>query len=75
MTDRAAHEVVRCSRVGEDGSCGREQAIASRADGVGVRAVVAVPDAVAAWLSIAGWRYTKGGWLCPFCAAGQGGAS
>ncbi|HSX22339.1 MAG TPA: hypothetical protein VLE97_06140 [Gaiellaceae bacterium] len=74
LQERAAHTVVRCSGVYEDGSCGREQAIESHDGGVGVRVATEVPDDVAEWLSSFGWRSTGARWLCPFCAV-QGGPS
>jgi hypothetical protein len=64
----AAHVVVRCSRVSKDRTCGREQAIESCDDGIGVRVASAVSDAIADWLSSFGWRNQDGRWLCPFCA-------
>lgn len=67
----AAHSVVRCSGLGEDGPCGREQAIESYVDGVGVRATSAVPGEIADWLSSFGWRRQGGRWLCPFCAGNE----
>lgn len=69
MSAQPAHDVVRCSRVGDDGSCGREQAVTSYDDGSGVRVVASVSDAKAKWLSSFGWIRVAGGrWLCPFCA-------
>ena len=65
---RPAHTVVRCAGVGEDGPCGREQAIESHDDGVGIRVVAEVSVAVAEWLSSFGWRREGNRWLCPFCA-------
>lgn len=67
MSERPAHVVVRCSGITEDGRCGREQAIESHDDGVGVRVASVVPATLADWLSSFGWRY-DGRWLCPFCA-------
>lgn len=67
----AAHTVVRCSGVSDDGQCGREQAIASDAEGVGVRVASRVAPDVVAWLSSFGWRQASGRWLCPFCAGGR----
>ena len=76
MSAQSAQDVVRCSRVGEDGSCGRVQAIALHDDGVGVRVVSTVSDAIVEGLSCLGWRYVDGGrWLCPFCASLCGGSS
>ena len=76
MSAQPAHDVVRCSSVGEDGLCGREQAIASHDGGVGVRVVSTVSDEVVEWLSSFGWRCVEGGrWLCPFCAGLCGGSS
>jgi len=73
VSDQPAYDVVRCSRVGDDGSCGREQAVVTRDDGVGVRVVLTVSDASAAWLSDIGWRRVDGGrWLCPFCSVAAG---
>lgn len=60
--------VVRCSGVSDDGPCGREQAISSDDDGVGVRTVSKVPNETAEWLASFGWRSNGGRWLCPFCA-------
>ena len=63
MIDQPARAVVRCSRIGEDGPCGREQTVSSTAE---------VSDAVAEWFSF-GWRCVDGGrWLCPACAANAG---
>ena len=71
MSDQPAHTVVRCSRVGDDGPCGREQAIESHDDGVGVRVVSAVSAADAEWLSSFGWQRAHAShWLCPFCVGG-----
>lgn len=69
MSTQPAHTVVRCSRVGDDGSCGREQAVASYAEGIGVRVASTVSEEIATWLASFGWRRVEGGrWLCPFCA-------
>lgn len=70
MNEHPAHTVVRCSGIGDDGPCGREQAIESHDGGVGVRVASTVPDDLAEWLSSFGWRQTSSRWLCPFCAAG-----
>lgn len=71
MSVQSAHTVVRCSRVGDDGPCGREQAIESHEDGVGVRVVSVVSDSAAEWLSSFGWQRAHASrWLCPFCAGG-----
>jgi hypothetical protein len=68
-----AHDVVRCSGRGDDGACGREQAITSYDDGSGVRVVSTVSDVKAEWLSSFGWLFVAGGrWLCPFCAGAAG---
>jgi hypothetical protein len=69
VSDRCpTHVVVRCSRVGEDGSCGREQTIESFDEGVGARVAGAISDERVDWLSSFGWRHQNGRWLCPFCA-------
>ena len=76
MTAQSAHDVVRCSRIGEDGPCGREQTVVSPDDEIGVRGVSTVSDSAAKWLSSVGWRRVRrmdgGRWLCPFCAADAG---
>jgi hypothetical protein len=66
---QAAHDVVRCSGIGDDGPCGREQTVSSYDDGIGVRVVAAVPEETSDWLSSFGWRRDAGSrWLCPFCS-------
>lgn len=72
MSDQSACDVVRCSRVGDDGPCGREQAAVVRDPGVGVRVVSTVSEHDAGWLSDVGWRRVDGRWLCPFCANDAG---
>jgi hypothetical protein len=64
----SAHIVVRCSGLSDDGLCGREQAIETRAEGHGVRVAAEVSVSIADWLSSIGWRCASGQWLCPFCA-------
>lgn len=66
----AAHIVVRCSGVSDDGPCGREQAIESHDGGAGIRVASEVSDATTEWLASFGWRCSSGRWLCPFCAGG-----
>lgn len=68
MSALAAHTVVRCSGVSDDGPCGREQAIESHDNGAGTRAASEVPDERVQWLASFGWRRSDGRWLCPFCA-------
>lgn len=67
------HDVVRCSGIGDDGPCGREQTIESH--DVGVRVASTVPDDLAEWLASFGWRLSGGRWLCPFCSGLWGGSS
>ncbi len=70
VQERAAHMVVRCSGICDDGPCGREQAIESHGGGLGVRVTLEVSDEIAEWLSSFGWLCSSGRWLCPFCAGG-----
>jgi hypothetical protein len=82
VSDQLAHTVVRCTRVGDDGSCGREQAVALNDAGIGVRVATTVSDEIEAWLSSFGWRRVDGSfgwrrvdggrWLFPFCARWEG---
>lgn len=64
-----AHMVVRCSGIGEDGPCGREQAIESHDGGTGIRVASEICGEQASWLASFGWRHQNKQWLCPFCAA------
>jgi len=71
VNESPAHTVVRCSGIGDDGPCGREQTIESHDGGHGVRVALTVPDDLAEWLSSFGWRCMHADrWLCPFCAGG-----
>jgi hypothetical protein len=67
---QAAHDVVRCSGISDDGPCGREQAVDSYDARFGVRVVSNLSEENSAWLSSFGWRFGGDRWLCPFCAGG-----
>ena len=62
MNDPVVHAVIRCSRLGEDGPCGREQLIEACADG---RVTETAP-------TLLGWCCQRGRWLCPFCVISVG---
>ena len=70
LHEKPAHVVVRCGGRPDGKVCGREQAIESCDDGVGVRVMTIVNDEDAGWLTSFGWRFMESEtrWLCPFCS-------